>query len=469
MSAGRETEPHWFYEHTRDSVPGALNRGRRIFRLFVLAARGFFRDEGLYRASALAFDTMLGLVPFMAFLVSALKGFGAYQAMMRDIIRPGIVRTMIAMGAERDSEAVGLLGVFLKVLDIVEQASFGALGAFGLVFLLYIVALLLVSVEDTMNHIFGVEKSRSLTRKLTDYSAILFITPLCTILAAGAASGAERLSWLRRGIFSQGSAAGLMAICLTVFYLVMPYRRVRLRSAATGGLVAGIVWYLVLVAYVHFQIGVARYSALYSTFAALPLFLVWIFVSWIVVLFGAEVAAAHDKPELYRWRIRGRDIDHRSRLFISLRALGEMARTARAGLPPLSLSHLATQTNLPAELLRTELEPFVQAQILVRSREQGEPRFAIGRDLDAVTVADVTRLVEISSAKSGEGSPEDARTWKFVDEQLLAREPETAQMTLRQLSRLTDPPSAVVTRLPLEEEAAATVTQAGSDEPLARH
>jgi membrane protein len=422
-------------------------------KLCLLSGRGFLRDEGLYRASALAFDTVLGLVPFLAFLVSALKGFGAYQAMMRDIIRPGIVRTMIAMGAERDSEAVGLLGVFLKVLDIVEQASFGTLGAFGLVFLLYIVALLLVSVEETMNHIFGVEKSRSATRKLTDYSAILFITPLCTILAAGAASGADRFSWLRRGIFSQGSAAGLMTICLTVFYFVMPYRRVRLRSAALGGLLAGVLWYAVLVAHVHFQIGVARYNALYSTFAAIPLFLVWIFVSWIVVLFGAEVAAAHDKPELYRWRIRGRDIDHRSRLFIALRALGEMARVSRNGQPPLTLSRLAQQTNLPAELLRTELEPFVQGQVLVRSREQGEPRFAIARDLDAISIRDVTRIVETTEAQSGEGAPEDACTWQFVDDELLSRNPKIAKMTLRQLSTIADLPADDGVKLPLESDA----------------
>jgi membrane protein len=430
--------------------------------LLYLAGRGFLRDEGFYRASALGFDTVFGMVPLMAFLVSALKGFGAYQAMMRDVIRPGIVRTMIAMGAERDTEAVGLLGIFLKVLDIVEQASFGTLGTFGLVMLLYIVTLLLVSVEDSMNHIFGVEKARSVTRKLTDYSAILFIAPVCTILAAAVASGAGRFNWLRQGIFSQGSAAALMVICLTVLYLVMPYRRVRFLSAVAGGLVAGVLWYVTLVVYVHFQVGVARYNALYSTFAAIPLFLVWIFVSWIFVLLGAEVAAAHDKPELYRWRIRGRDIDHRSRLFIALRALSEMARISRAGSPPLTLSALAQQTNLPSELLRSELDRFVTGQLLVRSREQGEPRYAIARDLDSITVGNVTGLLETAPAESGEGSAEDARTWRFVDERLLRREDSIAAMSLRQFSRLTDSPEAVVTKLPIDES---TPTRPSSSPP----
>jgi len=436
MVSQRPSEHVWPGQSTQNR-----NRGgplaQRVLRLMLLAGRGFLRDEGFYRASALSFDTVLGLVPLLAFLVSTLKGFGAYQALMRDTIRPSIVSTMIAIGAERDSEAVGLLGIFLKVLDIVEQASFGTLGVVGLVFLLYIVVLLLVSVEETMNHVFGVEKARSITRKITDYSAILFVTPLSTILATGAASGANRFTWLKQGVFSQITAALLMALCLSVFYLVMPYRRVRVRSAATGGLVAGVSWYVVLVIYVHFQIGVARYNALYSTFAAIPLLLVWVFVSWIVVLLGAEIAAAHDKPELYQWRIRGGDIDHRSRLFIAILALSEMARRARIGQPPLGLSELAERTNLPTELLREELELFVAPQYLMRSIEHGEPRYAIARDLDAINVGHITDILESSTSKHASTAAQ-ARAWQFVDESLLRREDTIRLTTLRQLADLTD-------------------------------
>ncbi|MGE5786144.1 MAG: YihY/virulence factor BrkB family protein [Myxococcales bacterium] len=434
MASTRASDHVWpgqFASGPRDQRPFV----ERALSLLLLAGKGFLRDEGFYRASALAFDTMLGLVPLLAFLVSTLKGFGAYQALMRDTIRPGIVRTMIAMGAEQDTEAVGLLGVFLKVLDIVEQASFGTLGVVGLVFLLYIVVLLLVSVEDAMNHIFGVEKARSVTRKITDYSAILFVTPLTTILAAGVAAGTDRFAWLKQGFFSQVFAALLMVLCLSVFYLGLPYGHVRLRSAALGGLVAGVGWYLVIVVYVHFQVGVARYSALYSTFAAIPLFLVWVFTSWIVVLLGAEVAAVHDKPELYQWRIRGGDIDHRSRLFIAVLALSEMARRSQLGLPPLGLSALADRTDLPSELLRAELELFVAADFLMRNVEHGEPRYAIARDLDSINVGVMTDVLEKSCSKN---APTEARqkAWEFVDERLLSRDATIRAMTLRQLSEL---------------------------------
>jgi len=398
-----------------------------------LAVRGFFRDQGLHRASALAFDSVLGLIPCLAFLVSAMKGFGAYQALMRDTIRPGIVRMMTAMGGREDDQTVGLLGIFLKVLDLVEQASFGTLGTFGLVLLFYIVALLMVSVEQTMNHIFGVERPRSLIRRVTDYSAILFIAPICTILAAGAASGAERLAWMKSGVVLQSTAALVMSVALTVLYLVMPCRRIRLVSALLGGVAAGSIWYAVLVVHVHFQIGVARYNALYSTFAAIPVFLVWVFVSWIVVLLGAELAAAHDKPELFAFRIRGRELDHGSRLFLVFSAFVAMGRRAVLGHPPASLGQLATELGLPVEMLRAELERFLDRELLVRSLGQGEPRYVITRELAAITVGELLRLVEEANPPLEPMGDDEAWLRGFLRSRVLTRPTEIATMTLRDL------------------------------------
>jgi membrane protein len=423
--------PMWPVADTRWSA--------RTAAIVKLAIRGFFRDEGLYRASALAFDTVLGLIPCLAFLVSALKGFGAYQALMRDAIRPGIVRMMIAMGAERDQEAVGLLGVFLKVLDLVEQASFGTLGAFGLALLFYIVALLMVSIERSMNFIFGVEKPRTLIRRISDYSAILFIAPLCTILAAGAASGAERLAWVKKGVFLQTTAAAIMCIALCVLYLVMPCRRVRFRSALFGGVAAGIAWYGLLVIHVHFQVGVARYNALYSTFAAIPVFLVWVFVSWIVVLVGAELAAAHDKPELFSWRIRGSEIDHTSRIFIVLRTLGQMALRSLRGQSPATLSILAQDLGMPSEMLRAELERFVERELIVRSLHHGEPRYVIARDLDTIRVGEILDLVERENPAVVRQSELDVRLGEFIDARVTKRDAAMDELSLRQLALLIEP------------------------------
>jgi membrane protein len=406
-----------------------------FWRILTLAGRGFMRDECLYRASALAFDTVLGLVPFLAFLVSALKGFGAYQALMREMIRPGIVSTMMSMGAQQNRQGVGLLAVFLKVLDIVEQASFGAIGVLGLVFLLYIVVLLLVSIEESMNHIFGVERSRSVGRRLADYSAILFVTPLGMILIAGVLTGFEKSAWYQGDMPWQFLAAVAMVTGLIALYWVMPHRNVRLRSAAIGGLVAGITWYLVLSVYVHFQVGVARYNALYSTFAAIPLFLVWLFVSWIIVLLGAEVAAAHDNTMQHTWRIRGKDIDHASRLFIALSGLIIVAQRHLRAEPPLTLSQLSEQMHLPEPLVRNELRPFIKAELLVGGQRRGEPTYSLARDVDAVHLGELLRTLECEWSRAPLVTDAERRLRGLLDERVITRDASTEGLSLRELVR----------------------------------
>jgi membrane protein len=402
-------------------------------QLFVVAGRGFMRDEILYRASALAFDTVLGLVPFLAFLVSALKGFGAYQTLMREMIRPGIVSTMMSMGAHQNNQGVGLLGVFLKVLDIVEQASFGTIGVFGLAFLLYIVVLLLVSVEETMNHIFGVERPRSITRRLTDYSAILFITPVFMILMAAVLTGFEKSAFIHGDMPWQLLSALVMIVGLTSLYWVMPHRRVRLRSAAFGGLVAGFSWYLVLGIHVHFQVGVARYNALYSTFAAIPLFLVWLFISWIIVLLGAELAAAHDNPMQHAWRIQGKQIDHASRLFIALGGLLVIAQRHLGAAAPLSLSAIAARMNLPEPLVESELRPFVKSELVVVGDRAGDPVYTLARDVDAVQLGEVLQLLEQTWVQAPLATENDQRLRGLLEGRILQRDAATTKLTLREL------------------------------------
>lgn len=411
---------------------------RHFWRMLVLAGKGFMRDDGLNRASALAFDTVLGLVPFLAFLVSALKGFGAYEPLMRGMIRPGIVSTMMSMGAQQDKQGVGLLGVFLRLIDIVDQASFGAIGVFGLVFLLYIVVLLLVSIEESMNHIFGVQRSRSIVRRLADYSAIMFVMPVSMILIAGALAGFEKSALFRGSMPWQFLLAVAMMVGLTCLYWIMPHRKVRLRSAAVGGAFAGVIWYLALSVHVHFQIGVARYNALYSTVAAVPLFLVWLFVSWIVVLIGAEMAAAHDNAMQHAWRIRGGDVDHASRLFIALGGLIAVARRHLAGQPPIALSQLAEQMHLPEPMVRHELAPFVRAELLVVGQRGKEPTYSLARDVDTIHLGQVLRILECGWAQAPLQTEAEHRLRSLLEQRVIKRDPETEHLSLRDLVRYSD-------------------------------
>jgi len=437
------TEPYVSDETAKSTRPSLLpvTTMKHFWRLLLLAGKGFTRDDGLNRASALAFDTVLGLVPFLAFLVSALKGFGAYQTLMREMIRPGIVSTMMSMGAQQNRQGVGLLGVFLRVLDIVDQASFGAIGVFGLVFLLYIVVLLLVSIEESMNHIFGVQRSRSIGRRLADYSAIMFVTPVCMILIAGLLTGFEKSAFFMGNMPWQFFVAVAMIVCLTSLYWVMPHRPVRLRSAAVGGAFAGVVWYLALSIHVHFQVGVARYNALYSTVAAVPLFLVWLFVSWIVVLMGAEMAAAHDNAMQHAWRIRGKDIDHASRLFIALGGLITVARQHLRGEPPMALSQLAQQMNLPEPLVCHQLAPFVSAELLVSGWRGKEPTYSLARDVDTIHLGQLLHILECGWQQAPLFTDAERNLRNLLETRVVTRDADTEKLSLRELVQHCDTPA----------------------------
>ncbi len=435
-----------FFEHDLwgaelDEARGVRGLGVRALRLVTLAIRGFFRDEGLHRASALAFDSVLGLLPFVLLLVAVLKGFGAHRALMHDTLRPAINDTLGAMGSDPAMDVVTLRGAFLKGLDWVDKADLSTLGIVGLGFLFYIVVLVLVSVEKSLNHVFGVARARSIPRKIADYSAILFITPLSGMLAAAVAAAARKVEWLGGNLALQLSAVVVMGLGLTMLYMVMPFTRVRLRSALVGGGVGGVLWYAVLVVEVHFQVGVARYNALYSTFAAIPLFLVWVFLTWVVVLLGAEITAAHQNSAAYRWRVRGSDADHAARVFVAVRAVAEIVSAFVGNRAPRTLRQLSISMKAPEQLVREILDILVNGGLLARALRRGQPAYVLARDIEPLRLDDVLVAVEHASnfhlAPAADGL--DKRVQLLLDELGVARRAAPANLTLRALARLAEP------------------------------
>ena len=435
-----------FFEHDLwvtelDELQGFRGSTLRALRLITLAVRGFIRDHGLHRASALAFDSVLGLLPFLVLLVAVLKGFGAYRALMYDTLRPAIVETLGAMGDHQDVDVVTLRGAFLLALDLVDSADLSTIGIVGLALLLYIVVLVLVSVEQSLNHVFGVERARSIPRKIADFSAIMFITPLSAMLAATVSATARSVEWLGGSIVLQFSAIAVMGLGLTMLYLVMPFTRVRFRSAVVGGAVGGVLWYGALLVHVHFQLGVARYNALYSTFAAIPIFLVWVFVSWVVVLLGAEITAAHQNMPAYRWRIRGSDADHAARTFVALRAMTEIAAAFVSSNPPRTLRQLSRSMKAPEQLVKEMLDVLVDGGLLARALRRSQPAYVISRDIEPLRVDDVLLAIERASnfhlAPAADGL--DGRVQTLLDELEQSRKNSESNLSFRRLAQLAEP------------------------------
>ena len=388
-----------------DDRPARRGAGlTRALRVIVLGVRGFFKDGAIHHASALAFDTVLALVPMLAIFFATLKGIGAYRDFVDDTMRPWIYGTF----GEAGNDQVGLREAFLQILEFGDRTELAPLGLLGLVLVLWLVALLLNTVETVLNQIWGVQRPRSLARKVADYAAILFVAPFGLFVVTALARWEGSIEWLgpvAHDVIVQVVSILVASAFFAFVFVVMPHTRTRFRSAALGGVVAGVLWYLVLTLYALTQIGVARYNALYSSFAAIPLFLVWVFVSWLVVLFGAEVAAAHHNQTGFRWRVHHHDASPSLRCFLALRLVTLILRVYVTGDRPFTLRALAARAGVPEQLAKDVLDTFVARGYLAEAVVNGRPGYVPARDLFNVRVSEIVGVV-MSAPDDGAFAPD---------------------------------------------------------------
>ncbi len=295
-----------------------------IFRIIAVFCREFQRNNIPLRSSALTFTIVLSLVPTLALGTAVLKGLGAGNQMREaaysfvdQIESPAVSPVPSTSPPTADNkntpEITGHLHTAVaKIFDYVERTDFAALGAFGIIGLVIAVLSVLGRIEQAMNVIWQASSGRPMGRKLMDYLALMILLPICVNLGFAAEATLRNesmfklvsrilpMAWLSQ-IFSL-LPMFIIIVTFSVLYRFLPNIKVRLLPALAGGLVGGISWFLIQTFYVKLQIGVARYNAIYGSFATLPLFLLWLNIAWLVFLSGAEVSFACQNFKDYAWR-----------------------------------------------------------------------------------------------------------------------------------------------------------------------
>jgi membrane protein len=379
------------------AAPGAGGRyGRRglyrVSRIATATAQGFLANRLTVRAAALTYYTVLSLVPFLAFAFAILKGFGVYRTFVDATLRPYVRDTF--------GENASLLGAMERVLRFVDRTDVSALGVLGLVALVYTCLSLLGSVEDALNEAWGARTRRTFLRQVTDYVTLLVITPLLTVAATAVAAAAQSsfvVEFLRDALglgvvidfLLHFTSVLVVGLALFAVYLILPNARVRALSAAVGAAVAALAWQAALIVYVRFQVGVSNFNALYSVLSAIPIFLVWTYVSWIVVLVGAQVAASHQNERTIRQRLRATRADQALRETLALLVAARVARAFVAGVPWRSRTETADLVELSPLTIEQTLDALVRGGVLARTAGAGDPTYLPARDLDALRVEDV--------------------------------------------------------------------------------
>jgi membrane protein len=434
---------NWFAFSLWQVEEERLGRTRRIIlrqtQLLVLVYREFLADRCILQASALTYFTLLAIVPLFALTFSLLKGFGAQQA-----LEP-VILEHLTVGSE---EMVNV------ILGYIEKTNFGSLGVIGLTTFLMTVVALLTNVEQTFNLIWGVGEARSPFRRFADYFSVLIFAPVLLMAAISMTTTLESQTFVQ-GLLERALVGEVIYALFRVLpylamwaafvflYTFMPNAKVQLRAALVGGIFGGTLWQLAQWGYVTFQVGVSRYNAIYGTMAALPILMVWIYVSWLIVLLGAEVAYAWQNQKIIRREIREKKINFLNQEMVALSIMMVAARTFLLGEKPWSLHQISESLCLPPRLTREIIDELLRLRLLSEVRLTEDEDFAYQPASSPQQLQDYEILKALREDGVALNRLENIPEWRMVQE-LEERFDEAGRqalqgMTLQQLTERLQP------------------------------
>ena len=345
----------------------------------------------------MTYFTLLTIVPVLGMAFGIAKAFGM-DALLEEQIRLNF------QGQETIMDRI--LAVSNNLLENTREEIVAGI---GLVILLWSVIRILINIENTLNAIWNVKKARTVIQKLVDYSAFVLIAPALMALSSGLT---VYISSIVKGYTENSEIIGsfspifdfplkilpyaIIWILLTFIYLVMPNRKVDLKSALIGGILAGTAYQLTQWGYIRFQVSATNINAIYGSFAALPLFLIWVQLSWTLVLFGAEISYAVQTLSEHEQKDDIAKISKRHKKVLSLLVAHRLIKQFVAEEPALKGSELSEQLDIPPRILQDILNELLDNRIITATQndENKELSYQPARDTNKLTVYRILEILE---------------------------------------------------------------------------
>ena len=359
------------------------------------------------RAMSLVYTTLLSLVPLLAVSFSLLKAFGVHnqvEPLLRSFLEP-----LGAKGIEFSQ----------RILGFVENVQVGVLGSLGLVFLIYTVVSLVQKIEEAFNFIWRIRRPRRLVRRFSDYLSVILIGPVLVFAALGLTAAVMGTSAIQEVVTVQPVAAviGIVSrllpyifVCaaFTFVYIFLPNTRVKFNAALVGGVVAGVLWETGGWGFAAFITSSTKYTAIYSGFAIVIMFMIWLYVSWLILLLGAQVAYYFQNPTLLYSRHGEWRLSNEGREKVAILAVLLIGYNYYHQLTWWSLESLAKRMNIPSLSLRPILTVLEKNGLISESGEEPSTYFP-ARDIETiklVTVIEAIRHDEESLWSASRQDPE---------------------------------------------------------------
>jgi membrane protein len=384
-----------------------LTKGKRFFtkylRVIIIAAKEFMDDKCPIRASALTFYSLLSIVPIVAMAFAVAKGFG---------LQKHLETYLLEKFAEQE-EVISLIIEFSR--NLLQNTSGGIMAVVGAVVLLWAVVNVLSQIEESFNDIWGIKNGRSIGRKFSDYLSITLVGPILLLISSSATVLiATSLAQITQEIALLGVLSPLITLIIKILpycliwvlfafvYIFMPNTKVSIFSGIVAGIAAGTLFVIIQNFYIVFQVGVAKYNAIYGSLAALPLFMVWLQLSWLIMLFGAEISFALQNVGAYELGPDIKKISPFFRKLLSLQIIHLIVINFIQGKKPLTVSMISPALDIPFCLVQGILSDLVSCRLVSEATPENSEEMAYqpARDINDFSLSFILEALENNGINS---------------------------------------------------------------------
>ena len=366
--------------------------GINFVRVVFLVLKGFQDNECPLHASSLTYISLMAIVPILALALAILRGLGAGEWAEQRIIQ-----SVVAMPDQFQDFVINMF-------TYVKNTNFATLGGIGLLFLLWTVVQVLGRVEMSFNRVWGVTLHRRMLRKFSDYLSIVMVVPILMVAATTINATLSNLALVQllqerfgyaRFLYSWFLSFLPLLATWTAFvflYKLMPNTRVLTMPAVVSGIIGGSLWVGWQGLYIELQIGISRYNAIYGTLASVPIFLFWLYISWWIILLGAEIGFALQNYSTYKMEQKAHEASTHSRIMLALAIMSHAAQSMMINVPKFEINTYAHIHRVPVRLLQEVVEALVKANLLADVSD-GEGRYVLLKVPNSIRVKDIISVM----------------------------------------------------------------------------
>jgi membrane protein len=369
----------------------------KCLRILLLSKQAFAEDLCLLRASALTLYTVLSIVPIIAMLFGIAKGFGFETTLKQQLLEQNPEQEVIILRLLEFSE------------NMLANTEGGVIAGIGIIVLFWTVIQVIANIEESFNHIWKIKKNRDFTRKLTDYLSLMLLAPVLliasssiTVFVTTKITGLiERTQLPEKGTASMlyllsYSPMFIMSALFSFVFIFMPNQKIQLKAGIIAGGMTGVLYQIIQSGYLELQLGVSNYNAIYGSFTALPLFVMWLQVGWLLVLFGCEISFFIQHYDLYKHHKKFLSLSFRLKKIIALRIMQLIVKQFIQAKTALDTPSISMTLSLPISVVQSSLSSLIKCHFIVELKkpEKTESIFQPAKDIHQLTVHEMIKTLE---------------------------------------------------------------------------